>query len=148
MITSYCHCAEKIVSACWCAGSVLAERVGQGEVGGVTRRVLCTWQLLGLAIKGPWLALGRPILGLAAWASLENTTLTLQGVHFWQRRLLGLYRSGCLPIKNADYCMLVNEWAWLMSRVCLLRLEVVLASVLESELGQKWRYGALKACMG
>ena len=28
--------------------------VGQGEVGGVTRRVLCTWQLLGLAAKGPW----------------------------------------------------------------------------------------------
>ena len=45
------HCAEKIVSACWCAGSASAERVGQGEVGGVTRRVLCTWQLLGLAVK-------------------------------------------------------------------------------------------------
>ena len=49
--------------------------------------------------------------------------------------------SGCLPIKSTDYCMLVNEWAWLTSRVCLLRLEVELASVLESELGQKWRYG-------
>ena len=34
------------------------------------------------------------------------------------------------------------------SRVCLLRLEVDLGSVLESELGQKWRYGALKACIG
>ena len=56
--------------------------------------------------------------------------------------------SGCLPIKSADQCMLVNEWAWLMSQVCLLRLEVQLASVLESELGQKWRYGALKACIG
>ena len=30
------HCTEKIVSACWRAGSSLAERVGQGEVGGVT----------------------------------------------------------------------------------------------------------------
>ena len=56
--------------------------------------------------------------------------------------------SGCLPIESADYCMLVNEWAWLSSRVCLLRLEVELASVLESELGQKWRYGATKACIG
>ena len=27
-------------------------------MGGVTRRVLCTWQLLGLAAKGPWLAPG------------------------------------------------------------------------------------------
>ena len=53
--------------------------------------------------------------------------------------------SGCLPIENADYCMLVNEWAWLTSRLCLLRLEVELASALESKLGQKWRYDALKA---
>ena len=56
--------------------------------------------------------------------------------------------SGCLPIESADYYMLVNELAWLMSQVCLLRLEVELASVLESELEQKWRYGALKACIG
>ena len=56
--------------------------------------------------------------------------------------------SGCLPIESADHCMLVNEWAWLRSRVCLLRLEVELGSVLETELGQKRRYGALKACLG
>ena len=43
-----------------------AERVGQGEVGGVTRRVLRTWQLLGMAVKGQWLALSGPILVLAA----------------------------------------------------------------------------------
>ena len=42
--------------------------------------------------------------------------------------------SGCLPIESADHCMLVNEGAWLRSRVCLLRLEVELGSVLESEL--------------
>ena len=40
--------------------------------------------------------------------------------------------------------MLVNEWAWSRSRVCLLRLEVDLGSVLESELGQEWRYSAFK----
>ena len=50
----------------WCAGSASAEMVGQGEVGGVTRSVLCTWQLLGLTVKRPWLALGGPILTLAA----------------------------------------------------------------------------------
>ena len=33
------HCAEKIDLR---AGSESAERVGQGEVGGVTGRVLCT----------------------------------------------------------------------------------------------------------
>ena len=52
--------------------------------------------------------------------------------------------SGCMATESADYCMLVNVWA----RVCLLRLEVDLGSVLESELGQKWRYNALKACIG
>ena len=43
-----------------------------------------------------------------------------------------------MTTESADYCMLVNEWAWSRSRVCLLRLEVDLGSVLESELGQKW----------
>ena len=51
-------------------------------------------------------------------------------------------------VLSADHCMLINEWAWLTSWVCLLRLEVDLGSVLESELGQKWRYGVLKACIG
>ena len=44
------HCAEKIVSARLRAGSASAERVG-----GVTGGVLCTWWLLGLALKRPWL---------------------------------------------------------------------------------------------
>ena len=48
--------------------------VGQGEVGGVTHMVLCTWQLLGL---GPWLAPSGPSLALAAWTGFENATLTL-----------------------------------------------------------------------
>ena len=63
------HCAT-------CAGSVSAEMVGQGEVGGVTRRVTCTWWVLGLAVKAPWLGQGGPILALAAWTGLENATLT------------------------------------------------------------------------
>ena len=78
------HCAEKIVSARLRAGSASAERVGQGEVGGVTSR------LLGLALKSPWLALGGPPPALTAWTGLENTTLTLQRAGFWQERLLGL----------------------------------------------------------
>ena len=64
------HCTEKRAS------SVSAERVGQGEVGGVTRRVTCTCWLLGLAVKAPWLGLGGPyshlvggsfLAGKAAW---------------------------------------------------------------------------------
>ena len=44
--------------------------------------------------------------------------------------------SGCLTKESADHCMFVNEWAWLMSQVCILRMEVDLGSGLESKLGQ------------
>ena len=37
--------------------------------------------------------------------------------------------SGWLTTESAHYCMLVNEWARLRSRVCFLRLEVDLGSV-------------------
>lgn len=47
---------------------------------------------------------------------------------------------------NAGYCMLVNEWGWLGSQVCLFCLKVHLGDVLESEFRQKGRYGALNAC--
>ena len=43
----------------------------------VTHRVTCTWWLLGLAVKAPWLGPGGPIPALAAWTGLENATLTL-----------------------------------------------------------------------
>ena len=49
---------------------------------------------------------------------------------------------------SAEYYMLVNEWVWSKSRDCLLRPAVDMGAVLESELGQKWRGGALKACVG
>lgn len=42
------------------------------SVGGITRRVLCTLQLPGLAIKWAWLAPGGPILVLTAWTGLET----------------------------------------------------------------------------
>ena len=45
--------------------------------------------------------------------------------------------SGYLPTENTDYCILVNERAWLRSQISLLRLEVHLDSVLESKLRQK-----------
>ena len=35
-------------------------------------------------------AVGGPPLALTAWAGLKKPTLTLQGVGFWQGRLLGL----------------------------------------------------------
>ena len=44
-------------------GSVSAERVGQGEAGGCTRRVQTAWPRLGSALNSPWLEPGRPFLG-------------------------------------------------------------------------------------
>ena len=32
--------------------------------------------------------------------------------------------------ENVEYCILVNEWAWLRSQVCLLRLEVDLGRLI------------------
>ena len=49
----------------------------QGEVVGVTHGLLCTWQLLGLAVKEPQLAPSGPISALVAQSGLENATLTL-----------------------------------------------------------------------
>ena len=34
--------------------------------------------------------------------------------------------------ESADYCMFVDEWAWLRSQVGMVRLEVDLGSILES----------------
>ena len=67
---------------------------------------------------------------LDAWIGLENTTL---------RRFIS-DKEICLGserVESADYYMLVNEWAWLRSQVCFLRLEVDLGSGLESKLRQK-----------
>ena len=62
------HCAEKIVSVHLRIGSMSAERMGQGKVGGITCSVLYNRQLLGLTVKGPWLSLGGQFLpGLHEW---------------------------------------------------------------------------------
>ena len=63
--------------------------------------------------------------------------------HFVGGKECCLDLSRCMTTESADYYMLVNEWVWSKSQ----RLEVDLGSVLESELGQKWRYGTLKACL-
>ena len=70
------------------------------------------------------MGLDEPILALTASTGLEN--------------VLSPGREDCLS----------SEGVLLRSRVCLLRLEVDLGSVLESEREQKWRYSALKTCVG
>ena len=52
-----------MVSVCLCTGSTSTESFGQGEEGGVTHTLLCTWWQLGLSVKRSWLRSGGPILG-------------------------------------------------------------------------------------
>ena len=115
---------------------------------GVTFRVTCTWWLLGLAVKVPWLGPCGPMLAQDAWTSWFRKHYSHLVVGSFLTRKAAWALSGCMTTESADCCMLVNEWVWSSSRVCLLRLEVDLVSDLESELGQKRRYGALKACIG
>ena len=52
-------------------GSALAERVGQGEVGGYTALADITWRLLQLPVEKPWSMPGGPFVCLLAQAGIE-----------------------------------------------------------------------------
>ena len=54
------HCAEKIVSVRLRTGSASAERVGQGEVCGVTRYGAVHMVATRFGFERPWLAPGGP----------------------------------------------------------------------------------------
>ena len=71
-------------------GSVSAERVGQGEMSGVTRRVVSLAEWCHSQGGVHMVAAGGPPLALTAWTGLENPTATLQWAHFWQKRVVGL----------------------------------------------------------
>ena len=58
-------------------GSVLAERVGQWEVGGCTPLGFSAWWLLELAVEKPWSELGGPFACFRAKTGIENTPFTL-----------------------------------------------------------------------
>ena len=54
-------------------GSVLAERVRQGEVGGCTALGNSAWRVLQLPVEKPWSALGGPFFCFLAQAGVDNT---------------------------------------------------------------------------
>ena len=58
-------------------GSVLAERVGQGEMGGCPPLADSAWGLLQLAVENPWSVLGGPFVCFLAQTSIENAPFTL-----------------------------------------------------------------------
>ena len=102
------QCTEKIVSACLHTGSASAERVEQGEVGGVIRRVLCTWWLLGSALKRPWLVSGGPPHALTAWPGLENTSYSHLAEGWFLARKAAWSLSGCQLVVLTITCSLMS----------------------------------------
>ena len=97
-------------------------------------RVLCTWQ--GAVHMAPArLGCKRAMVG-TEWANSSPCCMSRRRKHYsyflggsFLAVKVAWALSEYLPTKNADYCMLINEWAWLSARVCLLRLKVHLGSV-------------------
>ena len=58
-------------------GSALAERVGQGEVGGCTALPDSAWQQLQLLVEKPWSMPGGPFVCFLAQMGVENAPFTL-----------------------------------------------------------------------
>ena len=94
--------------------------------------------MLGLALKRPWLVPGGPPPQPDCMDRLRKHYSHLTEGWFLAR-MAACALSRCMATDSADYYMLVNEWVWSKSRDCLLRLEVDMGAVLESELGQKWK---------
>ena len=92
------HCSEKIVFAQLHTGFASAEKMGQGEICGVTRRVLCMHMVASrFGCKG-------------AMVGLDNASLTPGGSFLGGKAIWVL--NEYLVAENTDYCML-DEWAWL-----------------------------------
>ena len=58
-------------------GSALAERVGQGEVGGYTALPDSAWWWLQLTVKKPWSMMGGPLVCLLAQMAVGHAPFTL-----------------------------------------------------------------------
>ena len=72
----------------WDLGSAWAERAGQREVGGCTRRVQTAWLCLGSLVQKPWLALGGPFLfHLQALLPCRSSISSVYGPFFSYARL-------------------------------------------------------------
>ena len=83
-------------------GSALAERVGQGEVGGYTALPDSAWWWLQLPVEKPSSMTGGPFVCFLAQTGIENAPFTLQGLHFWHFRQLLVQRS-VLWSEGPDY---------------------------------------------
>ena len=109
------RCAEN--SFCALARSFCVSRKsGAKEVDGVTCRVLCTWWLLALAVKGSWLGPGGPPPPDCMDRLRKHYSHLVGGLFLARKAAWAL--SGCITTDSADYCMLINS-TWSKSRVCI-----------------------------
>ena len=83
-------------------GSALAERVGQGEVGGCTALAESGWWQLQRPVEKPWSMPGGPFVYFLAQTSVENALFTLYRTHFRHFRQL-LVRRSVLWSEGPDY---------------------------------------------
>ena len=86
------------------------------KVVAVTCRVACAWGVLLLAVEMLWLTLD----GTNGIKKCYSHLVTVKPI--WAL-------NGCFLAENADLCKFSNEWVWLESHVCSLRLKVHLGSV-------------------
>ena len=94
---------------------------------------------IGLAFKGPWLAAGARATPYPDCMDRLRKHYSHLAEGWFLASKAAWALSGCMATDSADYYMLVTEWVVSKSRDCLLRPEVDMGEVLESELGQKWR---------
>ena len=92
--------------------------MGQGELGGVIRRVVAARLVCERAMAGIGWATSHP----ECMDRLRKHYSQLAGGWFLARKA-GWALRRCMTTDNADYCMLIIKRALSKSRVCLLRLE-------------------------
>ena len=115
-------------------GSASAERVGQGQVGGVTQQGVVHMVAASLGFEMAMVGTGWGISHFDYMDRLRKYYLDLVEGWFLARKD-ACALSRCMTIDSVDYCVLVNEWAQSKPQVCLLQLELNMGSVLESENG-------------
>ena len=73
ILAACCQLAQSVLKI----GSALAERVGQGEVGGCTALADSAWRRLQLPVEKPWSMPGGPFVCFLAQTGVENAPFTL-----------------------------------------------------------------------
>ena len=95
-------------------GSALAERVGQGEMGGFTHSVQYTWRLWWLGCKGALVGTGWAKSCPGCMNGIRKHCCHLARGSGLAGKAVWVF-NGCLLAENAAYCMFVNESTWLKS---------------------------------